>query len=602
MTKQKKTIYCPFPIFIKDSKMIETAAQTTVKALLSENNGAIYHYVIPPYQREYAWNKTQWDNLFDDLIDNEKGYFLGSLICILGEKTGQSTEAIVIDGQQRLTTLNLLLLAMYRKFNDLLQSTDKAKEIFGNRNYNKEWLSLQDYLVQPDNAPRLTPSIQNKNSEDYAYLVRNIVQGDDRNTPANYGNRRMAKAFKHFADRIETYAADDVDAMFALLEKILAACVVRIDTKDEASAFILFESINNRGVPLTPMDLIKNSMISNLKTQSAEQTNEQWQQIVNRLNEYEAQVRYLRHFYQAFKPVRLIWDKEKGKEKITKNDLIQTYTAAIKQNPAQVLQELTAKAEIYQTLSFPENITADSPFARYQSKLADLKKLGVAPAYTLLLFLFNQYPRQDFTNLLNYLEQWFMARHLTNVPATNRTDDIFIAAAQTQHAQYNEAVLFAELQKALPARDYIKQALQSVTLYEDNPALVRYILVYLEQQKRTAENRVDFWATNNKGKPIWSVEHIYPQKPKADEWADNCKEWLHSLGNLTLTAYNSNLSNRSFAEKASVKDDKDNDIGLQSGNVKINDFLCNKSEWNAEHIEKRGNELIDMFLNTLPQR
>jgi len=64
---------------MRDVTMIQTAAQTTVKALLSENNGAKYHYVIPPYQREYAWTKNQWDNLFDDLTDNDKGYFLGSL-------------------------------------------------------------------------------------------------------------------------------------------------------------------------------------------------------------------------------------------------------------------------------------------------------------------------------------------------------------------------------------------------------------------------------------------------------------------------------------------------------------------------------------------
>ena len=78
--------------------MIQTAAQTTVKALLSENNGAKYHYVIPPYQREYAWTKNQWDNLFDDLTDNDKGYFLGSLICILDGNVGDSIEATVIDG------------------------------------------------------------------------------------------------------------------------------------------------------------------------------------------------------------------------------------------------------------------------------------------------------------------------------------------------------------------------------------------------------------------------------------------------------------------------------------------------------------------------
>lgn len=576
--------------------MIQTAAQTTVKALLSENNGAKYHYVIPPYQREYAWTKNQWDNLFDDLTDNDKGYFLGSLICILDGKKGDSIEATVIDGQQRLTTLNLLLLALYEKIKPL----NTHPKVIENDSYQEARLAFKKYFLNHSDheLPRLTPSIQNNNQADYTYLVRNIVHGNA-NEPRNCGNRRIAKAFKHFQDRIKNYAGDDVDTLFKLLDKITAACVVRIDTQDAASAFILFESINNRGVPLTPMDLIKNSMISSLKNQSAEQTNEEWQQIINNLNDYDVQVRYLRHFYQAFKPIGLIWDKDKGKDKITKNDLIQTYTAAIKQQPENVLRELISKSKIYHALSFPEDIAANSAFVRYQNKLVDLKKLGIAPAYTLLLFLFDQYPQQDFSGLLNYIEQWFMVRHLTNIPATSRTDDIFITAAKTQHEKYNEATLIAQLQQALPDVKYIKQSLESPDLYEDNAHLTRYILVYLEQKQRTAENAVDFWANTDKGKPVWSVEHIYPQKPKTGEWPDDCKKWLHSLGNLTLSAYNSTLYNNSFAEKSQEFDKNGNDIGLKSGNIKINDYLCDKTEWNAEHIKKRGEELIEAFLSSL---
>ncbi|PVX41498.1 uncharacterized protein DUF1524 [Pasteurella langaaensis DSM 22999] len=185
---------------------------------------------------------------------------------------------------------------------------------------------------------------------------------------------------------------------------------------------------------------------------------------------------------------------------------------------------------------------------------------------------------------------------MTDSPATNRLDEIFIRATKTQHNEYNEKILLNELKKELPLQERIEEALQSKTLYDDNPALIRYILIYLEQQYRTAENQVDFWAINEKGKTIWSVEHIYPQKPKEDEWHENCKERLHSLGNLTLSAYNSNLSNRSFNEKAEVKDEKGNDIGLKSGNVKINDYLLNKDKWYLEYIEERGKQLKETLL------
>ncbi|OOH88621.1 hypothetical protein BMT54_08630 [Pasteurellaceae bacterium 15-036681] len=375
--------------------------------------------------------------------------------------------------------------------------------------------------------------------------------------------------------------------------------MVRIDTKDESSAFILFESINNRGVPLTPMDLIKNSMINHITTKGAAETNVEWQKIVNNLADYDVQVRYLRHFYQAFRPIGLIFPADKGKEKITKNDLIQTYTDVIKNNAEQVLEELIKKSRIYHSLSYPENILNDNALFNYKDKLLDLKKLGIAPAYTLLLFLFEQYPDQEFTALLNYIEKWFMIRHLTDSPATNKLDEIFIRVTQTQHSEYNENTLIADLKKEMPTQERIKESLQSITLYEDNPALIRYILIYLEQQLRTTENRVDFWAEHKKGKPIWSVEHIYPQNPKENEWSDDCKDGLHSLGNLTLSAYNSNLSNRSFDKKAEVKDDNNNDIGLKSGNVKINDYLRDKDDWNIEYIRERGDELQESFLKIL---
>lgn len=579
--------------------MIQSAKQITISALLGQDSeGKTFQYIIPPYQREYAWNKNQWDNLFDDLSENDKGYFLGSLICILGEEN----KATVIDGQQRLTTLNILLLAIYSKLKKMLNDDNNQKIMISNKSYNKAWLNLDEFLIYNDKTLKLTPSIQNNNQTDFDYLVRWIVKGEDNNKPANFGNRRIAKAFNYFSERIETTIEDGIEELFDFLDKVTSACVVRIDTQDDSSAFILFESINNRGVPLTPMDLIKNTMISYIKNKTAEETNFEWQKIVNNISDYDVQVRYLRHFYQAFKPINLIFNSANGKEKITKNDLIKTYTEVIKGksenvNAEDVLGELTKKSQLYKFLSYPENIQEqDELWIKYKNKLLDLKKLGIAPAYTLLLFLFEKHPQQNFVNLLDYIEKWFMIRHLTDSPATNRLDEIFIRATKTQHNEYNEEILFDELQKELPSQKRIEEALQSNTLYDDNPALIRYILIYLEQLYRTAENQVDFWAVNQKGKAIWSVEHIYPQKPKEGEWNEDCKEELHSLGNLTLSAYNSNLSNRSFEEKAEVKDEKGNNIGLKSGNVKINDYLLDKDNWCLKYINERGEKLRKTFL------
>ena len=593
--------------------MIKKASQSTVHALLSKNDdNTEYCYLIPPYQREYSWRKEQWDNLFDDIAENDVGYFLGSVICIVpdGEKT-KLQEAQVIDGQQRFTTLNLLLLAVYSKIAGMIAHPAAQAMIVTNRKYNLAWLQLYDYFLSGEQQQhRLTLSIQNNNKSDYAHQMLFVFSKEtERDAPTNFGNRRIAKAFKHFSGKIDAFLQEhdddtgkQVEALFNLLEKITSACVVRIDTEDATSAFILFESINNRGMPLTPVDLIKNSMIGTLN--KPEETNRTWQQLVNNLNDYDVQVRYLRHFYQAFKPAGRIFNPESGKEKITKNDLIKTYTEIIKEKKDKVLTELVEQSEIYKVFAFPEDIDSDNRFTCYQGKLQDLKKLGTAPSHTLLLYLFVYYPEQDFSALLDYLEQWFMIRHLTNIPATNKLDSIFIEAVNTQLKGYDEDALIGSLSKELPNRERIKQDLESTTLYSDNPHLVRCILTYLEQKQRTRENRPDFWELTKNGKPVWSVEHIYPQKPKAGEWPEDCKDRLHALGNLTLSAYNSNLSNRSFTEKAHIPeaDNDSNDIGLKSGNVKINDYLLEHvvdDQWSAERIDARGKCLIEQFMGWL---
>lgn len=96
--------------------MIKEAKQKTVKALLTKDEtNKSYQYIIPPYQREYSWKEEQWENLFNDINENLSGYFLGSIICISSE----NNRLDVIDGQQRLTTLSLLLLALYDELNFL---------------------------------------------------------------------------------------------------------------------------------------------------------------------------------------------------------------------------------------------------------------------------------------------------------------------------------------------------------------------------------------------------------------------------------------------------------------------------------------------------
>ena len=155
------------------------------------------------------------------------------------------------------------------------------------------------------------------------------------------------------------------------------------------------------------------------------------------------------------------------------------------------------------------------------------------------------------------------------------------------------------------ADEDFKKLLIEGDLYSVNTGATRCLLTKLEKSLRTRENDVDFWSLTDAGKLIWSIEHILPQNPDdKSNWntlftEEEKKNYVHRLGNLTLTCYNSTLSNKSFLNKCSVTDDKKNEIGLKSGNVKINQYLLDKDDWAIECIKTRSRVLADQIMSFL---
>lgn len=593
--------------------MIRSVANLPVEKLLDiDDNSNEVFFKIPPYQRAYAWKKVQWENLFDDINENDKGYFLGSIICI----NNSNNILDVVDGQQRLATLSILLNAIYfmiqKNINDGMITLNEKK-------YRKPFDALEEKIFIDDIGPRLTLSIQKQNNEDYEYILSNNKFLNNPK-PQNFGNRRVSMAYEYFMKRLNDVDDNNdtiftIDKIYEYLIKILTSSLVKIEVDDTASAFILFESINNRGIPLTPLDLIKNSIIGKMEEKSLkgpEDTNNEWQIIGNNIEGYNDQVRFLRHYYHAFQCSKGNAVKIKAFTKATKSNIIKIYSAHINQNVDFIFNELIEKSKIYTIFVHPEKINTDDGFYKYQEKLIDLQRLGVAPSYSLLLYLFSEKHNYDFTKILNYIENWFIRRHLTDYPATNKLDQIFLDLINILCDEKNENI-FEEVQsfltdsKRYKSDDEYSKILKNGKLYEINTGATRCLLTKLEKSKRTKENKVNFWELTGAKKPtlVWSIEHIYPQKPAANsDWniyfdSDEKKGYLHKLGNLTLTCYNSNLSNKSYSDKISIKDKDGKDIGLKSGNVEINKYLKDKQNdtWVVNDIQNRGNELSEDIIN-----
>lgn len=592
--------------------MIENAKNISIEKLLGrDDSNKELIYKIPPYQREYSWSKEQWENLFDDINENELGYFLGSIICIT-EKTNDGVEYLsVIDGQQRLTTISILLVSLFSIINEY-DNNNKSEDIINprtNKSNGQMYYGLEDMLVI-DERIRLTLSIQNQNFDDYTYLLsanKLITQSEQ---SKNFGNRRISKAYEYFKSRL--LEADEhgnplysIKNIFEFLKKVSSAMIVKIDVKDITSAFTLFESINNRGMPLTPIDLIKNSIIGKIQ-QNPEETNKQWQTIVKNIESYEDQVRYLRHYYHAFQNNRKV--KNSKFTKATKSNIIKIYSEHIKNDVNFIFNELIEKSKIYALFVAPENIDGGDDFFKYKNKLIDLQRLGVAPSYALLLYLFSVKKDEDFSSLLNFLENWFIRRHLTDYPATNKLDQIFLDLASALYEKeydLNFVKSFLMTKERYSSDEKFEELLLGGDIYTINTGATRCLLTKLEKSKRTKESEVDFWAMRGDKKPtlIWSIEHIMPQNPdsktdwhKIDE--EERKQYIHKLGNLTLTCYNSQLSNKSFGDKTSVKENG-NDVGLKSGNVKINEYLEDKTEWTIKNIQERTQLLVNAIIKLL---
>src|SRR5690606_27349716 len=238
----------------------------------------------------------------DDLLDNELHYFLGSIICInQSQDTLAVQELELVDGQQRMTTLSLLLAAIYDSFNKLPNlSIEQQIELYN--------LKHKLVLKKAPNQPRLIPQVQNSNQQDYFTVLGQIGILEDVEAVANAGNRRVFKAFRHFLSRIELFlehSTDPLTKLQGLLEKVNTATLVKIEVAGHSDAYTLFESLNNRGVPLTAIDLIKNKLLAVLESQdkgSIDKQYNRWKKVIDALgDDYAVQERFFRQYYNAFK-------------------------------------------------------------------------------------------------------------------------------------------------------------------------------------------------------------------------------------------------------------------------------------------------------------
>ena len=466
---------------------------------------------------------------------------------------------------------------------------------------------------------RVRPQIQNSNYDDYLHVLK--ASGlEVKAPPVKFlGNRRIMKAYNHFSARIQQQAGPDVsvEPVLDLLSRVKRAIMVKLEVESASDAFTLFESLNNRGMQLTPIDIIKNSILAAAEKKknsklTTDHVFDQWNELLGDLgDDYKTQERFFRHYYNAFK------DELPTVQKAPiamRSNLIRIYEKLITTDLEKRLQDILICGSVYRRIV--GNLDVDEQRNQLDEALANLGRVQGAPSEALLLYLMTY--RDDLkltdsmlSSITDSLVSFFVRRNLTGDPATNLLQRLFMSIIASIAGLTGQQIVdkVRSRLKAVASSDATFKAKLTGPLYNENAIVTRYILVALAEQGMTNEKFTDLW--EREGNHFkWTIEHILPQGPGLPkEWiamlggaveaAAIQQQHVHRLGNLTITGYNSTLGNRSFSSKKSRKDSKGQYVGFKNG-LELNADVVEATKWTAEEIDSRTEKLAGQVLKLFP--
>lgn len=522
-------------------------------------------YVVPLFQRPYSWDKKEWDVLWTDLIDlceysEPKSHFIGSLVTMPTISVPEGVaKFMLIDGQQRITTI-FILLAVIRDIakNNALQ--DLADEISQTMLVNPFKRGVDYFKLMPTQTDR----------ESFKKL---ILEGSD-------GQSQISKCYQFFDRKIRQ---DNIDVRS--LTKVITGrlSVVSIVLDHDDNPHLVFESLNAKGRPLTQADLIRNYFFMRIHVDQQEEIHARyWQPMQVALGENLTEC--IRHYLM------------RNGSLVKQSDVYFTLKDRVGQTDAlAALEEIAIFAGYYQKLLHPENETNNS----LQAALKRINRLEVTTAYPFLLNCYHDYCQgrlviNDFLEILQIIENFIIRRFVCNVP-TNELNKIF-PQLYAQAILRDSGSLPNGVRAVLQSRGYPKDIEFRSRLVEsrlygagERTTKTKLILETIETSYRHHEV-VPFDSL--------TIEHVMPQTI-TDWWQEHLGEnWqadhellLHTLGNLTLTAYNSELSNDPFPEKK---------VRFASSHVDLNSYFVPIATWNREAIETRSRQLADQVINIWP--
>lgn len=546
--------------------------------LLGFMEGANNRYVIPVYQRKYDWKIENCRQLYEDLkkvfYDGRSSHFFGSIVSQV-IPDGSKIEFHIIDGQQRLTTVTLLLLAICNmvRAGKVKSGEEALDDQIMERFIIAKWAKKDDQI-------KLHP-VKNDRS-----ALEKLVAGDpDEYEPAS----NMTINYRFFCDQIlkEELPIDDLYEAIGKLQIIS----ITLDSDDKAQ--LIFESLNSTGLALTEGDKIRNYILMGLDPEKQDDVYEKyWTKIEGCTgNDVSAFVRDYLSIKQQMTP--------------TISNVYQSFKKYVETERIPLsflLDEMLKYARIYQKLMTGKSGLHSQKLDDCMYRLHRLE-ITVTEPFFMEIFRLNQdggkLSVDDLTQIFLITENYLFRRNICDVPA-NSLNKVFlnlnreVIRYDNTTDDYVQKFIYALLSKKessrFPDDTEFRQALASKAVYQMRGKYKAYLFERFENHG-TLEAK-DVYTLLDNG--TYSIEHIMPQHltpawiqalgPDAEEIHST---WLHRLGNLTLTAYNSNMSNATFQEK------RDAELGYKASGLRMNQWIAEKEKWGPEEMQERSDAMVD---------
>lgn len=543
-------------------------------------------FVIPIYQRTYSWTEKECRQLWDDIVrcgssDKITVHFVGSIVYVesgLSQVTHQAP-LLVIDGQQRLATVSLLLAALAKAVaeGEPLDGFSQRKI----KNY---------YLLNPEESGERHFKLL-LSQTDKASLT--AIAGDSEKP--QHPSLRITENFELF----EKWIREGKVKLATLCMGLAKLVVVDIAlTRDQDNPQLIFESMNSTGKELSQADLIRNFVLMGLEPVLQTRLYEQFWRPMELDFGQEAYGTHFDGFMRHYLTVRMgeipninaVYDAFKSHARISGASFPDD-----KSHIESLIREIRDYARHYCAMALGEEPDVDLKLA-----FQDLRELKVDVAYPFLLELYHDYKadvlsKAELLASVRLVEAYVFRRAICAIPTNSMNKTFATLTKALKKHRYLESIqahLLGLLSyRRFPTDAEFRRVLQTRDLY--NFRSRSYLLRRLENDGRKERVPVD----------EYTIEHIMPQNENLSpqwrealgaDWQDVQQTWLHTLGNLTLTAYNSDYSDRSFTDKRDMPDAPGK--GLKQSPLKLNQGLGMLESWNEDTIKARAGKLADLSL------